>query len=359
MIVSDSRGGRGGLLIAAALIILYKKNYGNLLSENTQRNLQILQFLVQLNSWVLNRLPHLEDLAPHMSTGMRDQQKHDMLVNQCCRRVWLKAGQKAQTLGYTEASDLWRLRNSQLCLADHLLPLFMWVSTNLFKLSKRPPAISLEWMRLAVHLMVQAAIEILDAPDLLVSGSNGAQNALQECFAWGALEDTQSACSVDAIADEMRMRGFPSTHTRSLHEVVNKERDCQRMFKEYTEDGKQPSIRESVSGSQIPPWDAVKQEALEDVLMTFTSIQEAGTDLSHRPIELLRSKYRLTTLLADINDFIAIHWRLLHSKAWHRKPVLVQIEEGGLDGLTPAEFEEFKTRVCIQEMFDFTSLIED
>lgn len=312
-----------------------------------------------MNSWVLNLIPELEDLKPHMSTGMREQQKRDMLVNQSCRRFWLKASQKAQILQYTDESNSWRLRNPQLCLTDHLLPLFMRVSTDLFKLSKRPQAMSLEWMRLAVHLMVQAAIEILDVPDLLASGPDVARVALEECFAWGGLEDPQSIFSDEAITDEIRARNFPTTNLGSLHEVVKKEQDCQRMFKEYTEDGTEPPDRRSFSRNQVPTWNAIKQEALEDILMTFTSIQEAGTNLSHRPVELLRSKYRLTTLLADINDFITIHWRLLHSKAWHRKPVLVQIEEGGLHGLTPAEFEEFKARARIQEMFDFTSLIED
>lgn len=342
----------------AALTVLYKNNYGDSLSESTQRNLRILQFLVQLNSWVLNRIPELEELTPHASSSMRDQQRRDMLVNQSCRRIWLKANKESRVLDYAKASDSWRLRNPQLCLADHLIPLFMWVSIDLFKVSKSPE-LSLQWMKLAIRLMVQAAIEILDAPDLLASGSDVAQNALQECFAWGDLGNSHSTCSSEAIANEIRARGFPSTDTTTFHGIARLEDRCQDMFRGHTIGREELSAQGSLSGSQKSIWENTKHKALEDVLMTFTSIQEAGTDLSHRPIELLRKEHQLTFLLKHISEFIEIHWRLLHSTKWHKKPVLIQIEEGGIDGLTPGEFEEFKRRARIQDMWTSTLLDED
>lgn len=313
---------------------------------------------MQMNIWVMNRIQGLEDLIPQMSADVLDKQRRDMIVNQSCRRIWLKASDRSQVMDDNNADDLWRLRNSHFSLADHLLPSFILISDELFEIS-RTPHLSLEWMKLATDLMAQAAIEILDAPDQLASGSAVAQDALQECFAWGNLDDSRPVCSVEAISSDLDRRGFRNIDKNTLEQAAEMEDRCQNMFREHSKTENGSSNRRSFPDSQIRSWDSVRRVAYEDVLMTFTSIQEAKGDSAHRPVELLRKKYRLTALLTDINDFITVHWRLLHSRAWHGKPVLVQVEEGGVEGLEPEQFEELKDRVGIGDMWDSILLRED
>lgn len=331
------------------MVALHKNNHGNTFSGNSQRDGKILRFLVQTSSWLMSKFRGLKDFAPRMSKEMRERQQQDMIINQSCRRIWLKANGESQAVDTDSDAHSWHVRNRRLSLADHLFPLFIWISGDLFEISKTP-RLSLEWMKLATQFMVQAAIDILEEPDLLASGPDVVHNLLQECFAWGSLDEPLSLPSVETIIGKLNMRGFMDIDTTAIDYVTTMEARCQDMFKN-SEMKQRLSGGFSFSDSQAQIWKNVKQEALEDVLMTLTSIQEAEEDLAHRPIELLQMRYPLAALLTDITDFITVHWKLLHSKAWHGKPVLVQIEEGGIDGLTSAEFEDFKDRADIRDMW--------
>lgn len=288
---------------------------------------------------------------PKASDSMQEMLQQSMIMNHLCRQMWLKAHGSSQIAWDSELGSSWHLRSTQHSLPGHILPVFMSVSVELFKISKNSQ-LSHPWMRLAGSFMVQAAIEVLDAPDLLTWGDEIAKNALEECFAWGCLEQYNFEDSIQDAVRDAKTKGLLVPTTVGLDDIARMEDSCQKMFS-ATVPGSPASRRE------IPAWTNTREEMLQDVLMAFVSIQEAGSDASRTPIRLLRKRYKLTSLLSDMHDFVAIHWKLLHSTAWHGKPILVQIEEGGIDGVTADEFERFKGAAGIGEMWNSVSSPED
>jgi len=341
------------------LIKISKYNHKDAhLKNGAQLDAQILRFLVLLNMWLQTRGDILQVFQPQIAMEMQRNFRRDQCVNQFFRYFWLSKRKHKSFEDAMQSTNV-RVRNPQLCLADHLLPQFMHLSCRV-----QPPDSNLEtkWMELASNFMVQAAIEILDAPDVFEDGLEVAQIALEECFAWGYVErprfDDNSEI-VQRLLKQIESKSLqPQITQQSLDQCREHvqstsalEDEVREMF--YDEGSAQTR---SMSGGPTTPqssgelsnWTRIRQTNLDILLTTFVSIQkESGSD-QHRPVEWLRKRYRLSSLLTEVADYIEVHWKNIH-KNENRKPALVQIEEGGLDGLSPEAFSAFKRRAGIED----------
>lgn len=286
---------------------------------------------------------------------MQRNLERDQHINQFFRHLWLRYRQPANTATTAKTIGKQRGRNPQLCLADNLLPHFMHISEEM---QPQKTQLSDRWMDLTTSFMVLAALELLDSPDLFANGPDAAIPALEECFAWGYVERPRyhgNAHTASGVLDKV-LRKLPDSSTIDLDECRDHIEDttiyedkCWEMFHD------QGSTQLSGSSNKIPgssgessAWTSKRQEALDAVLTTFESMQEESDGTTRRPVEWLRNRYRLSTFLTELADFLTVHWRLLHSTAWNGEPVLIQIERGGLLGLSSTQFEDFKKRAGIQ-----------
>jgi len=229
----------------------------------------------------------------------------------------------------------------------------------------QPPDSNLDtkWMELASNFMVHAAIEILDAPDVFEDGVEVVNLALKECFAWGYVErqrfkdDTELAQRLfSQIASKSLQQPISQVSSEECAEHIRSttifEDDVWEMF--YDEGplharGGTGTRDTPQSSGELSQWTRIRQNKLDVVLTTFTTMQEENGVDRHRPVAWLRNKYRLSAFLVELAGFIEVHWRNTHKSEWHGKPKLVQIEEGGLDGLSRTEFETFKRRAGIAD----------
>lgn len=295
-----------------------------------------------------------------VAAEMQRNFRRDQLVNQFFRYWWLKQREHEDLDEVIDPSNACRKRNPQLCVADHLLPHFLYLSCRL-----QPPDSNLDmkWMELASDLMVHAAIEIMDAPDVSGDGVEVAQMALKECFAWGYVERRKFEDDAEIIQRLLGQieskRSQPWINQISLEEcgeyirsTTILENDVWEMF--YDEGSVQARSSGGTRGTpqssgELSQWTRIRQDKLDAVLTTWATMQEETDSDKHRPVAWLRNKYRLSACLVEVVGFIEVHWRKTHRSEWYGKPILIQIEEGGLDGLSLHEFETFKKKAGISD----------
>ncbi|KAK5942730.1 hypothetical protein PMZ80_005296 [Knufia obscura] len=353
------------------LIKLFKRNHGHdHLGESLQLDAHVLQFLVLLNMWLQARLdgtqlPQLQ-IGPEMEKNLRRDQE----VNQFFRYYWLRMRERKDPDSAVGSAVARRNRNPQLCLADHLIPHFMHLSC---KMQPSETSLDTRWMELASTFMMHAAIEILDAPDLFEDGVKVAILALKECLAWGFVERHRFVDNTEVVQRLLSSVVTRSTQqqisqttnkssqsqisqqsldmcTEHIQSTATREDDVWEMFYDEGSDRSRSGSRgrsTPQSSGELSQWTRIRQEKLDIVLTTFATIQEESDGDKHRPVEWLRNKYKLSTLIAEIGRFIEMHLKNVHGVGWHGKPVLVQIEEGGLHGLSSEAFEAFKIRAGI------------
>lgn len=344
-----------------ALIRLFKHNHGHAgLKDGARLDAHVLQFLVLSNMWLQTRTEGLREPESRVAIEMQRNIRRDQGVNQFFRCFWLGKREHKDFEDVVSSTNVRRTRNPQLCLADHLLPRFMHLSCKM-----QPPDsdLDIKWMELASNFMVHAAVEILDAPDLLEDGIEVAEIALRESFAWGYVERCRFQDNAEIVQRLLNQIESKSSQPLVTQQSLDQCRDHiqsttvleDEVWEMFYDEGS--SRARSTSGSHAIPqssgelshWTRIRQEKLDVVLTTFATMQEASSIDRYHPIEWLRNKYRLSAFLAEVAYFIEVHWKKVHKSEWHGKPVLVQIEEGGLDGLSPEAFASFKRRARIAD----------
>ncbi len=310
--------------------------------------------------WLKARVEGTQETQPQIAPEMQQNFRRDQGVNQFFRYFWLRKREHRDFEDTVSSANSCRNRNPQLCLADHLLPRFMHMSCKM-----QPPHSNLElkWMELASNFMIHAAVEILDAPDLVEDGVEVAQLALKECFAWGYVERRRFKDNTEIV---QRLLSQIESKSSQLHITQKALDECKEHIQSttiredevwemfYDEDSTRVPSR---SGGHSPPqssgelthWTRIRQEKLSIILTTFATMQEDNNGDGQRPVEWLRNQYRLSTFLTEIARFVEVHWKNVHRSEWYGKPVLVQIEEGRLDGLSATQFESFKQRAGIAD----------
>lgn len=331
----------------------------------------LLQLLVLLRTWIAGRFEARGNPNPDFSAEMYDNLRRDRIVNQTYRRLWQHYRSYPNTVPDTHSTSAWtpHQHGQPIHFADHIVPRFMEISELLFSIFH---GLSEKWMHLATTLFTQSAIELFSY--LYEDDLHDPKKALESCFAWGYVERSWFAASFETVV-------APQLHANS--EYRNLDADMQNHLmqnasrKAETEDrlwemffnqasdsnpsqssaisthnvnnanaeAKSTDRRTPQSSGELKTWTEVRRNVLDDVLLTYTSILEAGKEHMDRPLQMLKDQYPLNDLLAQLTDFIEKHWKILHARK--DLPVLLQIEEGRLDGLDAEEFERFKQRTGI------------
>ena len=325
-----------------------------MLSEVTRLDAYLLKFWILLTLWLQQR--GSGQSALQMSSATQGGLHRDQLINHFFRLRWLRSRAGSAARNDLEINDRQTRRNAELSLADHLLPQFLHLS---FQLQPPESDLSRIWMNLASSFMVHAAIEILDAPDILKDGTAVAKLALEECFAWGYVVRNRfvnSSPLTQRILDELSehspgvVENSPSTCKKQIQDAMILEDDCWELF--YDEGISHKRSANSAtpqSSGELSDWTVLRQASLDEVLTTFAIVQEEhDSQQKHEVIQWLCNKYPLSTFLSQLVDFMAKHWTKWHSSDGRGKPILVQIEEGGLQGLSSEEFADFRIRARIE-----------
>jgi hypothetical protein len=194
-----------------------------------------------------------------------------------------------------------------------LLPVFLHLSAEMA--TNLGQDVTQQWMVLAVEFMLQSAWE-----KLVYLDADGTKEPLKAAFGWGHWESwdelsdawTASDASVEVKTEDMRIARMFSTRDKSGEFVI------------------------------MPEWSKVKLEYLSAFGTSPDGSQEYPQHAQRWQVKRLREiKDRFPMELFDgkIADFLEGLWKL------GDKPLLVEIEQGKVEGWTKEEFEEFMGNV--------------
>lgn len=199
-----------------------------------------------------------------------------------------------------------------------LLPLFMKISAA--RNSMSGSNVQAQWMKLACEFMLQACLE-----QYLVIGAEGA-NAFDEAFAWGYVDEIDEAMAAISGPD-----GLVNDNGGSEVNAMFEDEDYEVEVDGWKE------MRQSYIDELIPVEDMARAGPHGNA---FTSHLEAVAN-AHPPAAFE------STLL----DFLQAMSKSLPT------PVLIQLENGKLDGMTEQETQEFlmECGVGVAKFFDLES----
>jgi hypothetical protein len=285
------------------LRVIRAKHQSNELGEDVRLRIEILKMVVLISYRHLHPFP--------LSTALTWANTEQQLAER--RSHWLSARQghcisSDQEVGICAAYDGFcakakspgQNKPAYPTLGD-ISPLFFTISAKFA--SHIGQGISEHWMELAGQLMLQAALESC----LMPSGTANRENPLALSFAWGWLpprfwDDIDSS-------DEL---------------LVN------YMFSD---------------NDNIPPGENQAWQKTRLKYMSLFSVPRAEGRVDRHALSThltnLARDHPLEDLEKQMVMFLKSVWEIL------RMPLLVQIERGGVDGMTKAEFEEFKTSAFI------------
>lgn len=204
------------------------------------------------------------------------------------------------------------------------------------------------WMRLACELMLHAALEALQCSDFLSTNGNidpgtphsNVQPGILDCFAFCSLPTKAYDATI------LHYRTSPFTDPSSPPEgktaiqldqsTKDEEQAIGEIFRENSE-----------------TWDTMRRSYLSEFKLPAlhrTTSSETLTMVSaashyQQIIPHLRKKYPFAKTKAALVQCLESLWQVNTSPGISGKPLLVQIEEGGLEGLDDREFSTFLTRV--------------
>ena len=285
-----------------------------------------------------------------MVTGLR----YDQAMNHFLRLRWIMTHNASENPGPQLAAEYIRDRPPQINLLDHILPRFLHVSY----LIQPPDAdISEKWMLIASRLMIHAAIEVMTDTNLLNKGEEVIMVGIQECFAWGwvnRLEFGTNSPLKEHLLNQTRLHleisKVPPELVRAANKVLVMEDDIWTMFGETADERSSKMEIDHSVAANARDWDSIRKEALATILAILRGTRKGNTMAEiESPLNSLQNKHRLSTTLSDVVEFLKESWYNYHREDWWGKPILTQIEEGGIEGLSQEEFKAFKIQAGIDE----------
>lgn len=344
------------------LVNLFRLNYGiEKLSEATRLDGSLLRFLTLLNIWVRNHIDGLQGHLFHIAPDMLAALQRVQIINNFLRQRWLhtRAGSTTFSSPTTKIDALDQGLSAHgsvselLHIQEHILPQFIHIS----KLIQPEQAeLTEKWMLLASRLMINAAIEIMDSPDFLSLGKSDAKLSIEQCFAWGYVPRLRYGsdsplrrrllAEIQSKAPKLAEDATEECE-RLINDALDREDDCVVMFLDPERQENGMDVDGPKSAGEWSDWTRIRQEALDTVLAIFDAVIEEMDDDRLAPIRWLKNQYRLSTLLADIGVFFELTWEGYRSPEWHGKPILIQIEQGGIEGLSDEEFRTFRRQAGI------------
>ena len=200
--------------------------------------------------------------------------------------------------------------------------------------------INKNWMELALQLMLQSALEVLSTAELSNEHSTNNETAatnghppqvpgLIECFAFGylpSITDSQSVSETEQAINAM----FAASSSTSPDKIENP--DWVKLRSEYLSEFRHPN-----------------HTVTKDTDSTLTkTIPTRDFKAYEARIARLKHKFPFEEVEANLLRCLEHFWAVNCDSSVSGKPVLVQVEEGRLDGLNEKEFEEFLGRVGLQ-----------
>ncbi len=227
--------------------------------------------------------------------------------------------------------------------SDSVAPLFVVLHRFMLLSSIIAPEvgdINRKWMELALQLMFQSALEVLSFPEQLedpriadgqhtTNGHLPQVPGLIECFAFGYLPTLTSSNSISETEHAINTL-FASSSPASADPAENTD------------------------------WTKLRSESLAQFCLPDST---ANADFNaqstrtaplidpkayHARVARLKHKYPFDEVEAKLLQCLEHFWILNCSEEVSGKPVLVQIEEGRLEGLNEKEFDDFIVRVGLQ-----------
>lgn len=200
-----------------------------------------------------------------------------------------------------------------------LLPAFLDLSANMA--TSLGQDVTAKWMVLAAEFMLQSAWEKYVDRD-----TETKEDPLKSAFGWGrwdGAEELEKAllsadASLDVQAAELRINTMFTRSEESVDDVV---------------------VRQ-----EIPEWTGIRLDYLS-AFGTPAKGSEGSKQMQSWQVERLKEmaeRFPLTAFDGKVIDYLEGLWEL------GRKPSLVQIEQGQVDGLAKEEFEEFMGNVFPQ-----------
>lgn len=306
-----------------------KLNALNETKDYLQRRMLTSNFDFRDSNVLLGRGTTSENTSNHSTSYA------DMMIQQFPFHGWM-----------TETIEETQLLGSKTFPILSVLVRFMVLSARIAQ-QMGDKGINEHWMRLACELMLHAALEALASCELSGAAVEGApgllgplvQPGILDCFAFRHLPD--EAYSTDTL----RYKTSPLTDLSELNRYAsvpfdnatkNEELAISEMFRDKAD-----------------VWDDMRQSYLSEFALPSRSMADSEQEWSlaeimasyQRRLPRLRQKYPFAATKASLVECLENLWTINNAPSISGKPVLVQIEEGGLDGLDDKEFAKFLLRV--------------
>ena len=304
---------------------LFKANHPNrdFLPE-LNFNIKLLEFTVLFTQ---------RNAPQALSSSSRDQLRKTSQQNAAFRMKWWAKGRRDDqgsaaedtiigcwhdyfTLSPSTSTDLkasLQADAAKVISLIELLPLFLDLSADMAILLGQD--VSEQWMRLAAEFMLQSAWE-----NHAHLASEAGDEPLKIAFGWGQwdrreeLDDTM--LSAVATAAEVHVDALFRTFDRSPEEAA---------------------------GQEILAWSKIKLEYLS----AFGTTPAGVTNVHHgqrwqvKRLKEISERFPSVRFHSKMAEYIEDIWKL------GRKPILVQIEEGRIEGLTEKDFEDLKENLGV------------
>ena len=201
-----------------------------------------------------------------------------------------------------------------------------------------------KWMNLAITFIFHAIMEDFEDLTSKQIALTGLERRIDECFAWGFDPSVLRNYQNNGVCDHILGR-FGGGESLSLQEYVESrielEVDCLKTFTTPIEaDGDLARPTKLAEYKEVEQWSALKAKVKDRLLHNLNVLLVQPSNLA----DFISKQHhdKLEEFLEQLLQFIKGAFDVVHAPDLYGKPVLVQIDEGGLDGLSEAEFEQFK-----------------
>lgn len=225
--------------------------------------------------------------------------------------------------------------------------------------------VNAQWFQLAAEFMLQCALERIEwiasisEPDLHTESHpvlDGYLQWLAECFAWGAAPGVKPTASL--AQSILRSCSIPLDEATifSTQQMLRVEQHIIGIFTSKPPTDAESPTNPNNGTDKVPPpessqlreepiWTALRQQYQSQAHEYLTHRLAAKPD--ENPQLSLQTQHPQHDFLAHLVAFVDGLW-CLNMGSINEKPILVQIEEGGIQGLSQDEFTAFLGRVGLK-----------
>ncbi len=311
---------------------LFKHNHPNYqLPEKTDFSLKLLEFVV-----LFTRRKDPRTLSTSTISQLQGASQRNIPI----RTKWWDDTQVGNSSPYNEIFGSWRgfcqpttgstesrkqlhSRASKIILLQDILSNFLDLSASMSV--NIVQNVTEQWMHIAAEFMMQSAWE-----KYAYLATEGDEEPLKVAFAWGWRSPQDWWDELSDLKDEVKLLEY---RVIGMFGVDEDDEETMAVVGEWLD------------------WTRIRGQYLSCFSMGLDLDEELGHTYDQSTSQQRRQKWQLQQLKdiaarfpmdafeGKVVDFLEGLWEL------EQKPLLVQIEEGKVDGLTSEEFEEFKASV--------------